>query len=132
MNMALEPIELCLYQIDFVRDDWCYPLDLEALKAEAEALNETLSSCGFMLSFTTETTYTIKVEGYNDLLNAVRIRSKKSGLGNVCLGHVIGCSPNLNLLEDIRRGVKRVAFAPETIEPEGSDKVVCHNCGCGC
>ena len=50
----------------------------------------------------------------------------------VCLGHIIGASPNRDLLEDVRRGVNRVAFAPETIEPEGSSKVVCHNCGCGC
>jgi hypothetical protein len=36
------------------------------------------------------------------------------------------------VFEDLRRGVSRVAFAPEMIEPEGSNKVVCHNCGCGC
>ena len=74
----------------------------------------------------------IEARGYGDLLNAVRIRSSKPGLGNLCLGHVIGCSAHLDLLEDIRRGVRRIAFAPETIEPDGSDKVVCHNCGCGC
>ena len=37
-----------------------------------------------------------------------------------------------DLFEDIRRGVSRVAFAPEMIEPEGENKAVCHNCGCGC
>ena len=39
---------------------------------------------------------------------------------------------NLDILEDLKRGINRVAFAPETVEPSGSDKVVCHNCGCGC
>ena len=56
----------------------------------------------------------------------------QDGFSNLCLGHVIGASPNRDLLEDIRRGVNRVAFAPETVEPEGSSKIVCHNCGCGC
>ncbi|PLY04853.1 MAG: hypothetical protein C0624_05260 [Desulfuromonas sp.] len=132
MNGSKEQITLCLYQVNFVRDDWCYPLDPAKLADEAASLNDLLGSCGFELSFTTEDAHTIEVSGYSDLLNAVRIRSQRPGLGNVCLGHVIGCSQNLDLLEDIRRGVKRVAFAPETIEPEGSDKVVCHNCGCGC
>jgi hypothetical protein len=74
----------------------------------------------------------LEVKGYNDLLNTVRLRSPQDGIGNLCLGHIIGASPNRDLLEDIRRGVNRVAFAPETIEPEGSNKIVCHNCGCGC
>jgi len=132
MKAEKELITLCLYQVDFVREDWSYPFDPALLEAEATALNELLGSCGVELAFSTETAHTIKVSGYGDLLNAVRIRSNRPGLGNVCLGHIIGCSSNLDLLEDIRRGVKRVAFAPETIEPEGSDKVVCHNCGCGC
>ena len=69
---------------------------------------------------------------YGDLLTTVRLRSPRDHIGNLCLGHVIGQSANCDLFEDIRRGVSRIAFAPETIEPEGSNKVVCHNCGCGC
>jgi hypothetical protein len=38
----------------------------------------------------------------------------------------------LNLAEDIRRAVSRVAFAPETVPPEDHNRKVCHNCGCGC
>lgn len=74
----------------------------------------------------------IEVKGYGDLLNAVRVRSPLDGLGNPCLGHIIGTSCKLDLLGDIRRGVNRIAFAPETIEPEAHAKRVCHNCGCGC
>jgi len=74
----------------------------------------------------------LEVKGYGDLLNTVRLRTGDSTLGNPCLGHVIGQSANCDLLEDLRRGLSRVAFAPETIEPDGSSKKVCHNCGCGC
>lgn len=74
----------------------------------------------------------LEVRGYADLLNTVRLRTNDGMLGNPCLGHVIGQSQNCDLLEDIQRGISRVAFAPETIEPDGSSKRVCHNCGCGC
>ena len=74
----------------------------------------------------------LEVKGYGDLLNTVRLRTGDSTLGNPCLGHIIGQSDNCDLLEDLRRGLSRVAFAPETIEPDGSSKKVCHNCGCGC
>jgi len=74
----------------------------------------------------------LEVKGYGDLLNTVRLRTSDSTLGNPCLGHVIGQSANCDLLEDLRRGLSRIAFAPETIEPDGSSKKVCHNCGCGC
>ena len=74
----------------------------------------------------------LEVKGYGDLLNTVRLRTGDGTLGNPCLGHVIGQSANCDLLEDLRRGLSRVAFAPETIEPDGSSKKVCHNCGCGC
>ena len=74
----------------------------------------------------------LEVKGYGDLLNTIRLRPNDSSLGNPCLGHVIGQSANCDLIEDLRRGLSRVAFAPETIEPDGSSKKVCHNCGCGC
>ena len=74
----------------------------------------------------------LEVKGYGDLLNTVRLRTGDATLGNPCLGHVIGQSANCDLIEDLRRGLSRVAFAPETIEPDGNSKKVCHNCGCGC
>ncbi len=74
----------------------------------------------------------IVVRGYADILNSIRLRYPTGGFSNTCLGHVIGCSANRDIVEDLKRGIDRVLFAPETIEPQGSDKVVCHNCGCGC
>jgi len=74
----------------------------------------------------------IDVASYADLLNAVRIASPSDGISNVCVGHVIGKSPRLDPLEDIRRAVNRIAFAPETVAPDDENRKVCHNCGCGC
>lgn len=73
-----------------------------------------------------------EIRGYGDLLNSIRISYPSSGVSSYCLGHIIGSSKNLDIIEDLRRGINRVAFAPETVEPAGSDKLVCHNCGCGC
>ena len=74
----------------------------------------------------------IDVASYADLLNSVRIGSPADGISNVCVGHVIGKSPHLDPLEDIRRAVNRIAFAPETVPPDDENRKVCHNCGCGC
>ena len=87
---------------------------------------------GIAISCRDEPENVLKVRGYADLLNPVRLTTGDGSLGSPCLGHVIGQSRNCNLLEDIERGISRVAFAPETIEPDASGKRVCHNCGCGC
>ena len=125
-------INLVVYDVNFARSDWNYPLDYNALQGEVNVMGEQFSALGVHVDFSRDPSFTIEVKGYADLLNAVRIRSNRPGLSNLCLGHVIGCSEQLDLMDDIRKGIRRVAFAPETIEPEGSDKVVCHNCGCGC
>ena len=87
---------------------------------------------GISVSYIDEPGVVLEVRGYADFLNTVRLRTDDKTLGNPCLGHVIGQSQNCDLLEDIQRGISRIAFAPETIEPDGSSKKVCHNCGCGC
>ena len=131
MTMDKE-IRVSFYRRDFSRKDWSYPIDERALEAFFAGLAGELAPFGIKLTLDREAAVSIQIKGYGDLLNAVRIRSPQDGFSNLCLGHVIGASPNRDLLEDIRRGVNRVAFAPETVEPEGSSKVVCHNCGCGC
>jgi len=79
-----------------------------------------------------ETDDLMVVRGYADVLNSIRLRCPAAGFGNSCLGHIIGRSANCDLSADLERGINRLLFAPETIEPQGSDKIVCHNCGCGC
>jgi len=76
--------------------------------------------------------FTIDINSYADLLNAVRISSPADNLTSVCIGHVIGKSERLNLREDIKKAVTRIAFAPEMVPPDEHNRRVCHNCGCGC
>lgn len=131
-NKNMVSIAVVLNEVTFPRENWRFELDRNKLESEVAHLNEQLQLLGVEVSFLYDSERTIEANGYGDILNAVRIRSSRPGLGNLCLGHVIGASENLDLIEDVCRGVRRVAFAPETVEPEGSDKVVCHNCGCGC
>lgn len=130
--MQPKEISVVFYKADFVRNDWTYELDRTEINGFLDALAEELCPLGVTLRYWDESDHSIEVKGYGDLLNCVRIRSLKDSLPNVCLGHIVGQSANADLVEDIRRGVNRVAFAPEMIEPQGSAKVVCHNCGCGC
>lgn len=123
-------VVLCDFRL--VRTDWAPEIDTEGLAEFVAGLDRKFAPLGVAVSFTREAEKSLEVSGYGDLLNAVRIRSPQDHIGNLCLGHIIGQSANCDLFEDIGRGVSRVAFAPEMIEPEGSHKVVCHNCGCGC
>ena len=131
-NQSNVYISVVLNRVTFPRDDWQFALDRQGIEKEIGQLNQQMKVLGVEVSLVYDEEREIAAQGYGDILNAVRIRSSRPGLGNLCLGHVIGASVNLDLLEDIGRGVRRIAFAPETVEPEGSDKVVCHNCGCGC
>ena len=130
--MKEKSLTVAFYRRNFRRDEWRKAYDEVRLDAFFTRITQDLSSLGIRLQRTEDEAFSIDINGYGDLLNSVRIRCPEQGVGNMCLGHIIGRSANLNLVEDIERGINRVAFAPETIEPEGSDKVVCHNCGCGC
>jgi hypothetical protein len=112
--------------------EWSHEINLEALGAFINHLHNELNPVGITVVYIEEPDNVLEVNGYGDLLNTIRLRSPKDHISNLCLGHIIGQSAKCDFFEDIRRGVSRVAFAPEMIEPEGSNKVVCHNCGCGC
>ena len=123
---------LTLYRQNHVRPNWHVDIagyDYELFFIE---LADILRQFGIELEIANNDEVTIDVNSYADLLNAIRISSPSDGLANICIGHVIGKSPRLDLMEDIKRGVNRVAFAPETIPPDDHNRRVCHNCGCGC
>lgn len=111
---------------------WCPQVDTATFEAFISSLHDDLNPFGITLTCIRQPENVLEVRGYGDLLNTVRLRSPRDHIANLCLGHIIGQSAGCDFYEDIRRGVTRVAFAPEMIEPEGSHKVVCHNCGCGC
>jgi len=115
-----------------IATDWKYEFDRSAVETLLEQQCRELAPLGVRLEVVDDPSRTIRVGGYGDLLNSIRLRSPCDGISNLCLGHIIGPSCNCDLLEDIRRGINRVAFAPEMILPEDENRRVCHNCGCGC
>lgn len=130
--MSGKVLTIAFYRREWSRDDWEYRFPDQELDEFLAAVAEEMGPFGVTVQVQQLDDMSIDINGYGDVLNSVRLRYPAGGHGNLCLGHVIGSSPNADLVEDLRRGVNRVVFAPETIEPEGSDKVVCHNCGCGC
>lgn len=125
-------IAVVVYGYRLTGRDWRPPRLAREPKALVAEIAEQYRKYGVTVSYREEPDHILDVAGYADLLNTVRLRTGDGTLGNPCLGHVIGQSRNCDLLEDIERGISRVAFAPETIEPDGPSKRVCHNCGCGC
>ena len=124
-------ITITLYRRDFIKD-WRYEIAVDAIATLADEINAELDAAGVNVRFIGEQDTSVEVKGYGDILNSIRLRSSEIGVGNPCLGHIIGESPGCDLLADIKRGVKRLAFAPETIMPDAEHRKTCHNCGCGC
>lgn len=130
--MAGKSIKVIFFRQNHLRPDWEINTGSTAFDLFFIELAEDLARLGISLSWEQNEGVTIDVNSYADVLNAVRIASPSDGISSICIGHIIGKSPNLDLMEDIRRGVNRVAFAPETVAPEDGNRRVCHNCGCGC
>lgn len=125
-------LTVAFYRRELADTNWVDTSDWAAVEQMLDNLREELDGFGVVLSSLDDSMNAIEVRGYGDVLNSVRLRYPAGGFMNTCLGHIIGRSANCDLAADIKRGINRILFAPETIEPQGSDKVVCHNCGCGC
>lgn len=114
------------------RRDWYFDFDGDHFMKFYKALTNEMKKLGFALDLVRNQDSVIVIYSYSDLLNVVKISFPDAGHINQCVGHIIGKSQNLDILEDIRTAVRRVAFAPETIAPSSEFRKVCHNCGCGC
>ena len=130
--MLLKKIVISVCRQNYLRDNWKVDLEGDSFTGFVRDLTRELAGFGVEIESSRNDAVTVNVNSYADLLNAVRITSPADGFINKCIGHIIGQSQNLNFFEDIRRAVNRVAFAPETIQPDESNRKVCHNCGCGC
>jgi len=130
--MSSKKIIISVCQQNHLRDNWKVDLDGDGFKEFILALSGELAGFGVEIEQLNNVALTVNVDSYADLLNAVRITSPADSFTNKCIGHIIGQSQHLDLFEDIRRAVNRVAFAPETIQPDDHNRKVCHNCGCGC
>jgi len=128
---SLKAITVTILGQQHLREDWLFDFDGEGFRQFITAVTRDMRKLGFDLTCVKNQDVVISINSYADLLNCVKISSEDS-LGNHCIGHVIGKSEHLDILEDIDSALRRVAFAPETIAPAGEFRKVCHNCGCGC
>lgn len=129
---VLKQVTVTILNQELVRRDWFIDFDSPEFESFFKELAKEMRKSGVSLKKVRNRSFAIEIKSYNDLLNVVKISSSDDNHCKHCVGHVIGKSENLNILEDIKKAVLRVAFAPETIEPDDEFKKVCHNCGCGC
>lgn len=128
----MKQITMTVFDQEHCRREWFFDFDGEVFLAFCNTLTREMKKLGITLTLLRNRDAVIKINSYADLLNVVKISSPEDGHSNQCIGHIIGKSEHLDILEDIRTAVRRVAFAPETIAPSGEFRKVCHNCGCGC
>jgi len=115
-----------------LRKDWYFDFDGQSFRDFLAGMTAEMKRLGVLVTVVRNRDTVIRINSYADLLNVVKISSPQDGHSNQCVGHIIGVSQRLDIMEDISTAVRRVAFAPETIAPSGEFRKVCHNCGCGC
>lgn len=123
---------ITIHDQEHLRKDWFIDFDAQPFQDYLAGMKAELESLGVLLTVVRNRDSVITINSYADLLNVVKISSPQDGHSNQCVGHIIGKSRRLDILEDIATAVRRVAFAPETIAPSSEFRKVCHNCGCGC
>jgi hypothetical protein len=117
---------------NYQRQNWSFDFNDAAFLTFFQTLTVELGQLGIDLKLVLNPELVITVDSYADLLNCVKVSSPQDRHHNQCVGHIIGKSARLDIMEDMARAIRRIAFAPETIEPDSAFRKVCHNCGCGC
>ena len=125
-------ISLTILDQEHVRKDWFYDFESVTFQDYFKNLARDMKKLGVILRLERNHEVTLQINSYADLLNVLKISSSEDGITNHCVGHILGKSGNLDIQEDIAAAVRRIAFAPETVAPDGEFRKVCHNCGCGC
>lgn len=128
----MKPLLITIVAQQHQRKDWFFDFAGETFKSFVENLTNDMQRLGIAVQLAYRSEPVIMINSYADLLNCVKISSPQDNHHNQCVGHIIDKSLHLDILEDIARAVRRVAFAPETIAPDSAFRKVCHNCGCGC
>jgi len=132
MVAALKQITVTIIDQEHIRKDWFFDFDGKMFQRFFNRMSKETLKLGVKLTKVHNREISITVNSYADILNAIKISSPDVYGTNVCIGHIIGKSEHLDILEDLRIAILRIAFAPETIPPADEFRKVCHNCGCGC
>lgn len=125
-------MDITILDQNYLRNDWYFDFDGHPFQTFMAGMIREMKRLGIVLTVMRNRDAVITINSYADLLNVVKISSPQDGHSNQCVGHIIGKSQHLDIMEDISTAVRRVAFAPETVAPSSEFRKVCHNCGCGC
>ena len=128
----MKPMVITIHEQNNLRKEWYLDFDGQPFQTFMTGLIKEMKRLGVLLTVVRNRDVIISINSYADLLNVVKISSAHAGQSNHCIGHIIGKSPNLDIMEDISTALRRMAFAPETVAPSNEFRKVCHNCGCGC
>ena len=128
---AMKKLTVTILGQKHLREDWLFDFDGETFRQFISGMTREMRRLRIALDCVHNHDLTIPINSYADLLNCIRVSSDDSQ-GTHCIGHIIGKSDHLDIVEDIGAAIRRIAFAPETIAPAGEFRKVCHNCGCGC
>ena len=101
MTLFSKNITLTVLNQEHVRRDWFFDFDGEAFQEFFDVLVMHMGKMGIGLALKRNCEAVIKINSYADLLNVVKISSPEDGHSNHCIGHIIGKSENLHILEDI-------------------------------
>ncbi len=132
MARKKKQILITIHDQQHMRKEWFIDFDGQLFQTFMADMIREMRPLGVAITVVRNRDMIISINSYADLLNAVKISSSQDGQSNQCIGHIIGKSPNLCIMEDISSAVRRIAFAPETVAPANEFRKVCHNCGCGC
>jgi hypothetical protein len=128
----LKQIVVTIHEQKHLRKDWYFDFESQPFRDFMAGMTAEMKRLGVLVTVVRNRETIISINSYADLLNVVKISSPQDGHSNQCVGHIIGVSQRLDIMEDIGTAVRRVAFAPETVAPSSEFRKVCHNCGCGC
>lgn len=123
---------ITIHDQNYLKNDWYFDFEGQLFQDFLAGLKKDMKRLGVLLTVVRNQDVMVSINSYADLLNVLKISSPQDGHSNQCIGHIIGKSQRLDIMEDINTAVRRVAFAPETIAPSSEFRKVCHNCGCGC
>jgi hypothetical protein len=131
-SKKMKQMVITIHEQKQLRKEWSFDCDGQPFQTFLAGMIKEMKRLGVMLTVMRNRDVIISINSYADVLNTVKISSAQDGQSNQCIGHIIGKSPNLDIMEDISTAVRRMAFAPETVAPANEFRKVCHNCGCGC
>lgn len=130
-EFMMKKVTITIMEQLYERSDWVFDFNAAPFVTFINRLTADLKNLDYELVCCRNRDVVITVKSYADLLNCIKV-STDTSMGNHCIGHCLGKSEHLDILEDIEAAVRRVVFAPETIPPANEFRKVCHNCGCGC